>query len=222
MNTWLWVFSFMHGYLWERGDFLKWMIECPIQQAVGKEEVVSKILDTCPINIVCKISQQIHVPWMRSGELPITIIISFHQQVTEVLQGEIYPTHMKFCDWIIQNDQLIPCLFLTSETVFVRYGIRDHRKIPIHWPWRIQMKQKGLTFQYRFSVNMWCEITDDRHNGPFMFEYCFNAVKYLTCMKTTWQNCWQICHLRSDKICCFSMIMHEHTFRDRCVRQFLN
>jgi len=81
---------------------------------------------------------------------------------------------MEICDWIIQNNQLIPRILFTDKAMFTRDGIMNCRN---SHSWALENPDE-THLQHRFSV-IWCRITDDQLTELFVFEHSLTAKTYL-------------------------------------------
>jgi hypothetical protein len=142
-----WVFSCMHRYLWEKGEFSKPMTEHPVQQAVDKEEAILLMVDSS-VHECSFISQQTLMPWMREWKTQLSGYYPFHR-----------------------NDQLIPHLLFTGVAMFTRDRIMNYTNSH-SWALENPNKTNKTHLQHRFYLNIWSWIIDNRLIGPFVFEYC--------------------------------------------------
>jgi hypothetical protein len=80
-----------------------------------------------------------------------------------------YAPHVKFCEWLQGNLDLLPHILFTDEATFTREGINNTRN---SHTWAHQNPRNLIvhSYQNRYSVNVWCGILGNYLIGPHFFE----------------------------------------------------
>lgn len=102
----------------------------------------------------------------------------FHYQRVHDLKPEDYPARMDFCNWILNNEEILPRILWCDESTFTRNGSFNMHNVHF-WANENPRAVRRTNFQNRFSVNLWVGIVGNQIIGPSELPDRLNAANYL-------------------------------------------
>ena len=173
------VFLNVHRQLAETGNFPKATSERPVQQELAEEEAILNMIENSPTTSVRRISNRVHVSRMKVWRTLHNFgMYPYHIQSVQHLQPADYAPRVDFCRWLIAHPQLCRKIMFTDEATFTRDGITNTRNSH-SWAIENPFQTRETHFQYRFSVNIWCGVLNNRLIGPFVFQERLTSERYL-------------------------------------------
>lgn len=85
----------------------------------------------------------------------------FHVQTVQRLEAGDDTRRMNFSRWIIQNQAILQRCLFTDEAQFTRDGVHNSRNMHI-WAEENPLSTRAAHSQYKFSVNVWCAVFDNK------------------------------------------------------------
>ena len=110
--------------------------------------------------------------------LQIQGIYPFHyQRVQNLLPGD-FQLRVQFCQWILENDNIIPNILWSDESIFTKNGVFNVHNNHV-WAHENPRVVRRSNSQHRFSVNTWAGMIGDQLIGPVVLPNRLNAHEYL-------------------------------------------
>lgn len=98
------------------------------------------------------------------------------KRVQHLTEADFLP-RIQFCQWILANQDILPSILWSDESMFTRNGAINIHNIH-HWSDENPRVVRRTNFQHRFSVNLWAGIIGDQIIGPIVLPNRLNAEEY--------------------------------------------
>lgn len=98
--------------------------------------------------------------------------------VQELIEPD-YQKRINFCQWLVQNESLLPNVLWTDESQFTKEGVFNFHNSH-QWAHANPHATRQNKTQFKFHVNLWAGILGNTIIGPHIFEESLNANRYLS------------------------------------------
>lgn len=94
---------------------------------------------------------------------------------------------IRFCNWLINSQNLLPLILWSDESHFNNNGI-SNRKNDHFWDTENPRQIRECRFQQRFSINVWLGILGDTIIGPYFYQGTLNGERYANFLQTQFED----------------------------------
>lgn len=106
----------------------------------------------------------------------------YHFTKVQGLEPNDHAARVDFCRYLINSDieqyHFFKKILWTDEALFTRQGVFNCRNMHM-WSSENPQAAREMSFQKRFSINVWAAVIGDRFLGPHIFQGSLNGVMYL-------------------------------------------
>lgn len=178
------VFTRLHQRLVERGSVHKERSEvgaAPLDLYV-EEQIVDRVRENPDIS-----SRQLSRETGVSKSTVLNVLhknkfYPYHFTKVQGLEHNDYAARLDFCRYLLNCDieqyHFLKKILWTDESLFTRQGIFNCHNMHM-WDTENPKVAREMSFQKRFSINVWAAVIGDRFLGPHIFQGNLNGVMYL-------------------------------------------
>lgn len=145
------------------------------QRNLQRENRVLEMVRQNPRSSVRQIGRQLELPKSVVHQLTKKNRLKpYHYRKVQFLEPEDHPSRRRFSRWILKNQEKIPLILWTDESLFTREGMFNvHHS---HWyaeenPY---VYRQGK-MQRRFKLNVWAGLVGDQVIGPYLLQETLNV-----------------------------------------------
>lgn len=178
------VFTRLHQRLVERGCVHKERSEvgaAPLNVDV-EEEILDRVRENPEIS-----SRDIARETGVSKTKVLTVLHKnkfhpYHFTKVQGLEPNDYAARRDFCRYLLNSDieqyHFFKKILWTDESLFTRQGVFNFHNMHM-WNTENPTAEREMSFQKRFSINVWAAVVGDRFLGPHIFHGSLTGAMYL-------------------------------------------
>lgn len=177
------VFTRLHQRLVESGSVQKQHNEVgPAQDVYVDEEILHRVEEDPEISSR-KLAAAIGVSKTKVLKtLHKNKLYPYHFTKVQGLEPGDYATRRDFCRHLLNFDieqyGFFKKILWTDEALFTRQGVFNFHNMHM-WAEENPRATREMSFQHRFSINVWAAVIGDRFLGPHVFPGNLNGALYL-------------------------------------------
>ena len=179
------VFARTYQRLFETGTLKNASRDRPTNITTDQEERVLDIVRANPETSIRRISNEVGVNnWQVWKTLKNEKLHPYHLTPVQELLASDFPIRRTFCEWLQNNVTNNLKILWTDESTFTKDGIFNQHN-EHQWQSSNPHATRSGKSQFKFSVNVWAGIIENRLVGPHIFEENLNGLNYLSFLSNT-------------------------------------
>lgn len=102
----------------------------------------------------------------------------YHYQRVQELMPEDFPARIRFSEWILRHQNLLPKILWSDEATFTRSKAFNTKNTHF-WAYENPRVVRRTNFQHKFSINLWAGMIGNVLIGPKELPNNLNSERYL-------------------------------------------